>query len=210
MKTTELHRIRVTSDTFDLLTDASELTGHSFDTVIQLWAGAASDVGSEAARRALGVRAASQDELRAKLSTCVPNLRIAAIRLDRWHAGASTAADGFARTHAGADLTTVGTDLWLSVRGYWAIAPRSNAIAAYRLGHFLGLFAGVTWSASIDKRRYALTGYRIDGEDRVDPERGVVIGRASDDEVAALKCLERHALAMPTGAKNPIANLFTA
>ncbi|MBS2993385.1 hypothetical protein AC1659_29220 [Rhodococcus erythropolis] len=210
-KTTGLHRIRVTGDTYALLDEASGSTGHSYDTVIQLWAATAgADTAAvEAARRALSVQAATQDELRRGLADCAPNLRVAAIRLDKRHASPSETADGFERTHSGADLTTNGVDLWRSVRGYWVIAPRSNAIAAYRLGHFLGLYAGISWSGATDKRRFALTGYRIDGGNRVNPETGDILQPASSEENEALKYLAGHTLAMPTGAANPIANLFT-
>lgn len=213
MKTTDLHRIRVSSDTVALLDESSARTGLGYDTLIQLW-GAATGNDPEAsavAREALDSRSATQDEMIQELSETSPNLRVTAIRLARFGPGATTAEPGygFDRTHAGADLTTTGIDLWLSVRGYWAIGTRSNAIAAFRLGRFLDLYAGITWSAAKDKRRYALTGYRIAGRERIDPHTGAVLGAASDEEIRALDFLRTHTLGMPQGAANPIANLFT-
>ncbi|MFC8383236.1 hypothetical protein [Nocardia sp. NPDC057272] len=212
VKTNDLQRIRVSGDTLAMLDDASELTGYSYDTLIQLWGTAVGPnaAAAAAAGAALAMRAVTQEEMRRGLAECAPNLRVAGIRLDHWHSSPHSVADGsgFDRTHAGADFTTSGVNLWLSVRGYWVVGPRSNAIAAFRLGRFLALYAGVTWSAATDKRRFALTGYRINGCKRVDPESGDVLGAASEDEIEALKYLDGHALSMPPGAANPIANLF--
>lgn len=207
------HRIRISDDTKVLLDTESSRTGHSYDTLIQLWGAAAGadPAAASKASAALRVQAATQDELRIGLAECAPNLRVAAIRLDDWHSSPESVVNGFgfSRSHAGADLTTTGTALWRSVRGHWVIGTRSNAIAAYRLGQFRGLYCGITWSASYEKRRYALTGYEIVGTDRTDWETDSVIGPASAEEIAAREYLKAHSLAMPSGAANPIANLFT-
>ncbi|WP_063016324.1 hypothetical protein [Nocardia nova] len=214
MATTDLQRIRVSGDTRAMLDEASERTGHSYDTLIQLW-GTAAGRNAEAAAtalKALNMRAATQEEMRQDLAGCAPNLRITAIRLDQLHSSPSARdADGygFERECGGADFTTDGAELWRSVRGYWVVGLRSNAIAAFRLGKFRALYAGVSWSAAKNKRRYALTGYRIEGRKRLDPDSGTVIGAASEEEITALEYLENHTLGMPPGAANPIANLFS-
>ncbi len=132
------------------------------------------------------------------------------MRLANWHKDhcVRDGQGGFERYRAGADLSTTGWDLWQSTRGCWVIRPDSNAIAAFRLGHFLALYSGVTWSGLIEKRRHVLTGYQVTDRGRLDPASGRLLGNASDDEQSALAYFTQHRLDMPNGAAAPVIKFF--
>lgn len=187
------HRIRISAETRKLLDDAHDLNGHTDDVLIQLFHAAAGE-GLEArlAREALAIRAASREKFVTDLADRCPNLRIAAIRL-----GPTIS------------MNPTTEELWRVTHGHWVLGTRSNAIAPFRLGVNLGLFAGITWSAANDEnRRYALSGYRVHDGLRLNPETGDPLGDASDEEIAAHRYLASHHLTMLAGAANPVVNLF--
>ncbi|MCK0441058.1 hypothetical protein MUG78_16790 [Gordonia alkaliphila] len=206
-------RIRVDDATFDTLTGLSDRTGFDLDTIINLLAeehSADTEFERGTARAALSESATDYRALRALASAAAPDLRVAAIRLGESTESASRAADGlFDRDYMGANFRTGDPQLWRSTRGFWKISTQPNALAAYRLGVFLGLYGGVAWSGrSGEGRRWALTGYRVDGNDRVDPETGQTIGASTTQERELLEVLGAHRMGLPAGSSNPVVNLY--
>lgn len=66
-----------------------------------------------------------------------------------------------------------------------------------------------SWSdKNADGRRFVDRGYRIRGEDRLDPLTAQYLGPATDEETALWEALRHRVLSMPNGASNPVANLY--
>lgn len=209
---TDRIRIRLSRDTANQLDRLTEDSGLDIDTVVQLLIIASQ--GGEDSNKAsalLHAVAQSQTQIAGAAMAAAPDIKVAAIRLgDLSESPATSALQGFDRDYKGATLSTIDPQLWRSTRGFWDMADRATALASYRLGAFLGLYCGITWTDRDPDsgRRYAKTGYRVENGRRLDPDTGSDQGPASTDENALLAALTRKMLSMPAGAQNPVANLY--
>ena len=205
-------RTRLGADTAKQLNHYMDTTGQDIDTVIQLLV-AAHQEGDPTGRASQMLNSSSQtqNQIAGAAMAAAPDEKLAGIRLGALApAPMAEAVDGFDRDYMGADLDTEGAQLWKSTRGDWNISNRPTALAAYRLGLCLTLYCGVTWSPRnpVTGRRYALTGYEIVEDRRIEPDTGRDVGAASRDEKALAAALGGKILSMKTGAQNPVVNLY--